>query len=327
MNRLFTQSLNIVLTGILLQAVTALGAPAAAAELAYVGNQASGNISVIDTSRDEVVRTVPASGKIGSKIQAVIADPSRGHLFAVDAEGNALIEVDARSGRVIKRIPVGAGPEGASLSPSGETIAVCVEQVNQVVLVDVATAAITRVIHTQGLNPEHCVFSGDGRWLMTSNENSDDVDIIDLRTDRSVARAHTSGHPRGIAWLPQRMIAYVAQERANAVDVIDAAKHAVIGSIHTGLRPADAIASRDGKMVFVSNGGDGTIAAIDTANRKVIATIPVGKRPWNMAMTRDGKKLYVANGRSNSVSVIDTDKLTVIKNITVGGLPWGVSIR
>ena len=327
MNRLSLQTSNIVLIGILLQAVAALGAPASAAEFAFVGNQADGNISVIDTSRDEVVRTVPASGKIGDKIQAVIAEPSAKHLFAVDAIGNDLVEVDALSGQLLKRIPVGAGPEGASLSPSGKTIAVCVEEVNQAVLVDVATAAIARVIHTQGINPEHCVFSGDGRWLMTSNENSDDVDIIDLRTDRSVARVHTSGHPRGIAWLPHRMIAYVAQERANAVDVIDVAKRAMIGTIHTGLRPADAIASRDGKMVFVSNGGDGTIAAIDTADRKVIATIPVGKRPWNMAMTRDGKKLYVANGRSNSVSVIDTQKLTLIKNITVGGLPWGVSIR
>ena len=326
MNGRFLLTLQTAAAVTLLSAVAAHAAPAASSELAYVGNQASGTISVIDTTRDVVVRTVPTHGKIGTKIQAVLADRDGKHLFAVDADANALVEVDALSGRIIKRIHVGRAPEGAALSPSGKTIAVCVEDDNLAVLVDVATATVTHVIPTQGKNPEHCVFSDDEHWLMTGNENSGDVDIIDLQMARSVALVHTSGRSRGVAWLPHQSIAYVAEESAGGVDIVDAAKHAVIGSIRTGLRPADAIATADGRRVFVSNGGDGTVSAIDTANRKVIATIRVGKRPWNMAITHNGKKLYVANGRSNSVSVIDTEKLALIKNIAVGKLPWGVSI-
>lgn len=305
---------------------TALAAPRPAAAYAYVGNQANGTVSVIDTSTDTVVRTLPASGKIGAKIQAVVADRSERHVFAVDALGNDLVEVDARSGRVLKRIPVGHAPEGASLSPSGETISVCVEEDNAVALVDVATARVTHVIHTQGVNPEHCEFSSDGRWMMTGNENSGDVDVIDLAKDRSVARLATAGHPRGVAWLPGRMIAYVAQESANGVNVVDAAHLRVLRFIPTALRAAGAIAAPDGKTVFVSNGGAGTVSAIDTASDRIVATIPVGKRPWNMAITHSGAKLYVANGRSNSVSVIDARKLVLLKTIPVGGLPWGVSI-
>ena len=304
----------------------AIAAPGVANAYAYVGNQRSGTVSVIDTTRDVVVRTLPAHGKIGEKIQAVVADRAQKHIFVVDAAGNDLVELDAATGDVQKRIPVGRAPEGASLSPSGRTIAVCVEEDNTVALVDVATARVIRRIHTQGQNPEHCEFNGNARWMMTGNENSNNVDIINLRAGRSIALVPTSGHPRGVAWLPHPLIAYVAQESANGVDVVDAAKHRVIRSIHTGLRAAGAIASPHGRLVFVSNGGDGTVSAIDTATGTVRATIAVGKRPWNMAMTPDGSKLYVANGRSDSVTVIDMRRLKAIKTIAVGGLPWGVSI-
>lgn len=325
MKRSFPQSM-LNFTCALALCVAALAVPRHAAAHAYVGNQASGTVSVIDTATDTVVRTLPATGRIGKKIQAVVADRSERRVFVVDAMGNDLVELDATTGRVLKRVPVGRAPEGASLSPSGKTIAVCVEEDNTVVLVDVTTARITHVIHTQGKNPEHCEFSSDGRWMMTSNENSGDVDIIDLAADRSVARLPTAGHPRGVAWLPNRSIAYVAQESANGVNVVDAASRRVVRFIPTALRAAGAIAAPDGKTVFVSNGGAGTVSAVDTATGRVVATIPVGKRPWNMAITHDGAKLYVANGRSNSVSVIDARKLTLLKTIPVGGLPWGVSI-
>jgi YVTN family beta-propeller protein len=298
----------------------------AAEPLAYVANQGNGTVSVIDTIRDEVVRTVPSQGSLGKKIQAVVGERTGKTLFVVDAAANALIVVDAVSGRVIRSLDVGRAPEGASMSPSGKTVAVCVEDDNAVALVDVATAAITRKIRTQGKNPEHCVFNDDEKWLLASDENSDEVDIIDIKAGRSVALVHTSGGPRGIAWLPHQLTAYVAQERGGGVDVIDVAKRAIVRSIHTGLRPADVIVGKDGKFAFVSNGGDATVSAIDTASAKVVATMEVGKRPWNMALTAGGKKLYVANGRSNSVSVIDTQALRVLKSIGVGELPWGVEI-
>jgi len=322
------QAITTFLRNCLLLSATLAGAPSTSAAnvYAFVGNQESGTVSIIDTVTDEVVRTLPEQGKLGAKIQAVVADRGGQTAFVVDAAGNALIALDIASGQIQQRIAVGGSPEGATLSPSGKTIAVCVEDDDTVAFVDVATRAVARKIATQGKNPEHCVFSADGRWLLTSNENSDDVDLIDLGAGRSVALIHTTGHPRGIAWLAHKPLAYIAQETANGADLIDTGKHTVIGSIPTGLRPADALASPDGRYVFISNGGDASVAAIATASNKVVANIAVGKRPWNMAMTADSKKLYVANGRSNSVSVIDAIALKPIKDIPVGALPWGVSI-
>ena len=299
----------------------AVGAPHA-----YVANEHDGTVAVIDTATDDVLRTVVIHGNGGDKLQAALADRSEKTLFVVDALSSTLIVYDLAAGKVEQRIAVGKSPEGASLSPSGKQIAVCGEDDNIVNFIDVASRKVLRSIALQGKNPEHCEFSKDEHWLLTSNENSNDVDILDLTVGKSVALVHTAGHPRGIAILPDNKTAYVAQETSGGVDVIDIAAHTVTKSITTGLRPSGAIASPDGKRVYISNGGSATISVIDTAQNKVTGEVPVGKRAWNMALTHDGKKLYIANGRSDSVSVIDTVALKAIAEIPVGTLPWGVQI-
>ena len=299
---------------------------AAVSELALIPNQGSGTVSLIDTARDVVIQTIPDHGSLGGKLQAVVVGRGGGTAYVIDADANALLSIDLATGRIVRSIGVGKGPEGAAVSPSGKWVAVCVEDDNTVVLVNAANGSIADKIATQGKNPEHCAFSSDSRWLMTSNEISNDVDIIDLNARRSVGVVRTAGHPRGIAWLPNKAIAYVAQETGGCVDVIDVVHRRAVRSIATGLRPAGIVASPDGRRMFVTNGGDGTVTVIDTSTFHVLATIAVGKRPWNMAMTHDAKKLYVANGRSNSVSVIDTRTLNVIAEISVGQLPWGVAM-
>lgn len=299
---------------------------ALAAPFAYVPNQKSGSISVIDTATDSVVRTLTAQHSLGKRLQAIDADRAGKVLYIVDADNNKLIALDPASDRVDHSLAIGEGAEGVRLSPDGKTVAVCVEEQAQVLLVDAKTFAVEARIPTQGKNPEHCEFAPDRPLLLTSNEGSNDLDVIDLKAKKSTGVIPTSGHPRGMAFIPGTEHVFVAQEAANTVDIVDLAARKKIASIPTALRTAGVIVSPDGKRVYAANGGAGSISVIDVGARKVIKEIPVGKRPWNMALTKDGGKLYVANGRSNSVSVIDTRKLAVIKDIPVGELPWGVVI-
>lgn len=301
-------------------------APVTAAPMAYVPNQRSGTISVIDTGSDEVVRTLSAQGQLGKRLQQVALDPAGKTLFVIDAAHDALVALDIATDSVRTRVPIEDDAEGVTVSPDGASLAVCVEGSQHILLVDAATLKIRSDVATQGRNPEHCVFSPDGKWLLTSNEASSDLDVIDVAAGRSVAVIKTSGHPRGMAFLPKTTRLYVAQETANVVDVIDLAARSKIASIATGLRTAGLTVSADGAFVYASNGGAGSVSVIDVAKGEAVAEIKVGERPWNPALTPDGRKLYVANGRSNSVSVIDTATRKKIKDIPVGELPWGVVI-
>jgi YVTN family beta-propeller protein len=307
-------------------ALLAMALPAAAAPFAYVPNQKSGTISVIDTATDTVTKTLSGGGALGKRLQAIDSDAKGDVLYVVDAEHNKLVAIDPTSDSVKHSVDIGEDAEGVRLSPSGDTLAVCAEGQHKVLLVDAKTFEITTRIPTQGKNPEHCEFAPDAKLLLTSNEGSDNLDVIDLATKKSVGTIATSGHPRGAAFVPGTKHVYVAQESANAVDVIDLSSRKKIASIATPLRTAGVTVSHDGKRIYAAAGGAGSVAVIDVTTNKVTDEIKVGQRPWNMALTPDGKKLYVANGRSNSVSVIDTASLKVTKEIPVGELPWGVTI-
>ncbi len=323
-----TSSFGVFGTTLLFVAAAFLGANAHAspAPVAYVPNQKSGSISVIDTASDKVVRTLTAHGQLGKRLQAIDVDPRAGTLYVVDAEHDTLFAIDPATDTVVHSVAIGPDAEGVRVAPSRKQLAVCAEGQNKVLLIDKVTFHIEASIPVQGRNPEHCEFTADGKWLLTSNEGSDNLDVIDVGKRASVGVIPTSGHPRGAAFVPGTAHLYVAQEAANSVDEIDFATRKKIATIATGVRTAGITISADGKRIYAANGGAGSVSVIDRATNKVIEDIPVGKRPWNMALTPDGAKLYVANGRSNSVSVIDTRALKVIKEIPVGELPWGVVI-
>ena len=188
-------------------------------------------------------------------------------------------------------------------------------------------ARVLAEIPVQGRNPEHAVFSPDGRWLLVSAEDAEQVDVIDVGARRQVGSGCGRPAPARHRLFPGRRRAYVACELVGAVYVVDMAARARWRPFPPARMPTASPSTRAASRCMSSNGIDGTVMVIDTASNKVTATIPVGKRPWNMALTPDGAKLYVANGRSNSVSVIDTASARKVADIAVGELPWGVVIR
>ena len=56
--------------------------------MAYVPNEKDGTVSVIDTQTDEVVKTLPAKGALGKKIQAAAVHPALQKLYVVVRDKN-----------------------------------------------------------------------------------------------------------------------------------------------------------------------------------------------------------------------------------------------
>ena len=303
-------------------ALVLVSAAAMADPTAYVANEKSGTLSMIDTGRDEVIGEIRAG--VRPRGMAVSLDGKR---LYVSAQPNSLLVVDLEQRAVRATIDVGESPEGVARSPDGKWVAVAVELANGVAFIDAASGKLAFTVKTLGKNPEHAEFSADGRWVYASAEDADSVDVIDVAARRQVASIQVARRPRGIAFTPDGRRAYVACELDSTVFAIDVAARSVLARIPAG-EFSNGVAMRpDGARVFVSNGRAGTVSVIDTATNRIVATVAVGKRPWNMAMTPDGRKLYVANGRSDSVSVIDAQTYAKLRDIPVGERPWGVVVR
>jgi len=81
-------------------------APAQGADLAYIANQASNNVSVIDTAAQSVIATVP----VGSEPFGVAINPAGTRVYVANQGGNNVSVIDAPAQTVIATLPVGSAP-------------------------------------------------------------------------------------------------------------------------------------------------------------------------------------------------------------------------
>ena len=212
------------------QAVVSNEKPVDSRILAYVPNEKSGSISIIDTATNTVIDTLITGGAPRG-----LALSSEGTtLFVSDRESNGLLVISVPQKQVVARIPLGDSPEGVSLSPDGRWVVAAVELSNSVVFINTQSFAIEFSIRTAGKNPEHAEFSPDGRWLLVSAEEADSVDVIDVKARQQVKSITVADRPRGIGFLPHGDLAYVACELPGKVYVINTHTWTVATTIQAG---------------------------------------------------------------------------------------------
>jgi YVTN family beta-propeller protein len=185
----------------------------AAAPFAYVPNEGSGTLSIIDTATDQVVGEVA----VGQKPRGTVVSADGRTAYVSDQPSNVLVIVDLVARKRSGTIAVGASPEGVGLSPDGRWVAAAVEETNEIVFVDTRTNAKSFVVKVRGKNPEHAVFTPDGRFVFVSAEDGEAVDIIDVAKRAQVGQVPVGARPRGIAFSADSKRAYVAAENSNAV--------------------------------------------------------------------------------------------------------------
>jgi len=327
---------------------TAAAAPATdslpSAELAYVTNEDSQDLTVIDTRSDSVVATIP----VGTRPRGVKVSPDGRTVYVAlsgspkcppsmpdeeceklkaDKSKDGIAEVDVAARRVRRVLPGGSDPEQFDISADGQRLYISNEDAGTASVVDVASGTITSTVKV-GEEPEGVRVSPDGKLVYVTAETDNSIQVLDAETGARKVRIKVGKRPRDVAFTPDGKRAYSTAEVGGSVSVIDVAGNKVISTIKfpADAKPMGVRVSPDGKRVYVATGRGGTVVVIDPASEKIVGSVKVGQRPWGIALTQDGKKLYTANGPSNDVSVVDTERLQVIKTVPVGKIPWGVAI-
>jgi YVTN family beta-propeller protein len=314
----------------------------AAAYRAYVTNESSGDLTVIDGASNRVLATVPLGKRPrGVRVSAddrflyiaLSGSPSAGpgvdesKLPPPDKAADGIGVFDIAQQKLVRVLRGVSDPEQTVVSADGR-VYVASEDTGQAVVLDAETGAVRATLEVGG-EPEGVGISPDGRWVYVTSEADAQVAVIDTRTDQVVATVKVGARPRSVAFSPDGRRAIVTGENDRSVKVLDAASHKVLNSVQLpgeGLLPMDVAVSPDGRRLYVSTGRGGTVAALDATSLSLIGQVKVGQRPWGLALSPDGRRLYAANGPSNDVSVVDTERLQVVATVKVGERPWGVAV-
>ncbi|MGB9926845.1 MAG: PKD domain-containing protein [Methanosarcina sp.] len=307
------------ISGITILAFLILVNLAGASSFAYIANEESNNISVIDTGTNRVTATIP----VGSNPAATAINPDGTKLYAVNSHSNNVSVIDTATNTVSATVPVGNSPQGIIISPNGKRVYVTNLVSNSISIINTLTNTVISTVNT-GKSPSGIAVSSDGKKIYVTNYGDKTVSIIDSAKRTVINKIQVGKGPREIVISPDGTKAYVTDSDGKSVHIIDTAKNIVTTTIKVEGTPSGIAVTPDGKKIYVTSNAEifSTISAIEASSNEVVTTIPVGPNPMGVAVAPDGKKAYVAINSCNTIAVIDTATDTVTATMFVGKSPY-----
>ena len=305
------------------------GADAADAFTVYVTNEKDNTVTVIDSTRLEVVKTV----KVGARPRGIILSRDNKYLLICASDDHIVQVYDAKTMEFVKTLPSGPDPELFIFHPSGNPLYIANEDDNLVTVVDAEKGSIITEIPV-GVEPEGMGISPDGKLLVNTSETTNMAHFIDTATLKTIDNVLVDNRPRVAEFTSDGEEVWVSAEIGGTVTVINPADRKVKAKIKFEIQgiSADAIQPvgvkilKDRSKAFVALGPANRVAVVNAKTYEVERYILVGQRVWQLGFTPDEKLLFTTNGTSNDVTVIDVDKLRATKSIKTGRYPWGVVV-
>ena len=284
---------------------------------AYISNQSTDNVSVIDTGSNTLVATVA----VGDNPFGVGVNPAGTRAYVGNFSSSNVSVIDTASNAVLATIAVGTGPIGVAVNPAGTRAYVANRTSSSVSVIGTADNGVIATVLAVGSSPRGLAVNPAGTRVYVAGGLSNDISIINTTSNSVIAVVPVGTQPEGVAVNPAGTRAYVGNFTSNNVSVIDTASNAVIATIPVGTAPRGVAINPAGTRAYVANSTSGNVSVIDTASNTVIATVAAGSSPRGVSVNPAGTHVYVANTSSGNVSVIDTATNSVTTTIGVGGGP------
>ncbi|MFY9881820.1 MAG: beta-propeller fold lactonase family protein, partial [Pseudolabrys sp.] len=167
MNLFWTVPANKRRAGVLTLGIIVVLIGPAKAFTAYVSNEKSNTVSVVDTDRMETVKTI----KVGQRPRGIELTKDDRYCLVAVGDDDTIQVIDTKSGEVIANLPSGPDPELFILSPNGKLLYVANENDNTVTIIDMEKRVRLGEVQV-GVEPEGMGISPDGKILVNTSETT-----------------------------------------------------------------------------------------------------------------------------------------------------------
>lgn len=313
--------------------------PANYREYAYVTNQGSSTLTVLDVVNVRLDRELP----VAPNPIKVTASPTRNEVYVLSAgapNGQGTVTViDCGHNSVVAAIAVGRDPDSIFVDAKGKLAYVSNRGSNSVTVVDLDERRAVAQIGV-GEAPDAAIVSPDGKTLVVANRGGDSVTLFDAETAR--LRDVIEGCPGAMSpvVLPDSSKVFVACSGGHQVMAIalarpqsptdvqpasDAQPDRLEALMDVGRAPIHLALKPDGGEVFVSNSLSDSVSEIYATTDEVGDTYMIGEDPVMGLVSRDNSLLYEANLQSPDVTVYSIDDGKRMGAVHVGDGPTAMA--
>lgn len=165
-----------------------------------------------------------------------------------------------------------------------------------------------------------------GDFLVTANETSDSISLIDTAKGVVVDELKCGERPQAVAICldGRHVVASCSESGELIVAKIQNAALTRVATVAVGYHPLGVAISPDGAVAYAGLTATGEVAEVDLAAGRVVRKFEVGLWPRYLAVSPDGSRLAVACSGESKIAVVDTSTAEVLyKEKLTGGINIG----
>ncbi len=174
-------------------------------------------------------------------------------------------------------------------------------------------------------SPVDLVLAPDESLLITVNQTSDTVSLVDVAQGKVTAELACGHHPSGVAISADGRRVAVSGTYSGTVELFELSEGrlSAAGSIAVGSHPVGLAIAADNRTAYVALEAAAAVAVVDLQDKSVVGRIAVGRWPRYLALSPDGSRLAVGTSGDQSVSVVDTATREMLYQERLQGLNIG----
>jgi PQQ-dependent catabolism-associated beta-propeller protein len=181
-------------------------------------------------------------------------------------------------------------------------------------------------------DPKTFAISPDGKYLFASDDDHQQIHVIDLAHKTIIKDIPCGQEPEGVSVSPDGRWVISTSEASHQASWIDAQNLRTVDKTLVGARPRYSRFTDDGKQLWVTSEAAGSLSIIDTQTRQIVKSlqfqipnVPADEiKPVGIRIDRQRRLGYVALGRANRVAVVDAQSWAVVDYIEVGKRVWNI---
>lgn len=201
-------------------------------------NWGSGTVSVYDVALGSVLGTVT----VGTNPSAMIYDPANQNVYVSNEGADSVayfssltFTVTAILNLPVTYVSVGTSPTALAYDPSSQNIYVADSGSSSVVEIYGSNSTLAPGSISVGSNPEGLSYYSFNNYLYVTNNNSDNVSILNLTTDAATGSVNVGRNPVGIVADNYSKRIYVADSGSDTLSVLEYSRLYGINFAETGL--------------------------------------------------------------------------------------------